>query len=260
MGELREAIRASLERHIAESGYSQKEIAEKLGVSKSSITNWIKGKNSPDVELVLPICKLLNISVREFYGETNAEEPGSTKKASSDLSEEAHRIAKKFDLLSEHGKGAVRAILNYEQGSNIIQLEQPAKIHQIEKVIPLSHAQDKASAGTGFQLSDDKMDSWMVVYNEQTRKADFCVDVVGNSMEPLYHDGDTILVRQQPSVDVGEIGLFIVDGKGYVKRQGTDCLESINSEYKDIYPSEYSEVECMGKVLGVLQEDWIVKA
>ena len=38
MGELREAIRASLERHISESGYSQKEIAEKLGVSKSSVT------------------------------------------------------------------------------------------------------------------------------------------------------------------------------------------------------------------------------
>lgn len=80
MGELREAIRTSLERHIAESGYSQKEVAERLGVSKSSVTNWIKGKNSPDVELVLPICKLLNISVREFYGEPDIEEPQTAKK------------------------------------------------------------------------------------------------------------------------------------------------------------------------------------
>lgn len=81
MGELREAIRASLERHISESGYSQKEIAEKLGVSKSSVTNWIKGKNSPDVELVIPICRLLNISVREFYGEPDTETPSHTKKS-----------------------------------------------------------------------------------------------------------------------------------------------------------------------------------
>lgn len=79
MGELREAIRASLERHISESGYSQKEIAEKLGVSKSSVTNWIKGKNSPDVELVIPICRLLNISVREFYGEPDTETPITKK-------------------------------------------------------------------------------------------------------------------------------------------------------------------------------------
>ena len=189
-----------------------------------------------------------------------AETENSIKKSPSDLSEEAHKVAKDFDLLTEHGKGAVRAVLDYEHGSNIIRLEQPAKIHQINKVIPLNHAQDKASAGTGFQLSEEKMDRWMVVYNEQTRKADFCVDVVGDSMEPMYYEGDTILVRQQPSVDVGEIGLFVVDGKGYVKRQGTDCLESINRKYPNIHPGEYSEVECKGKVLGVLQDDWIVKA
>ena len=37
-GEIRERIRASLEKYISASGYTQKEIAEKLGVSKSSIS------------------------------------------------------------------------------------------------------------------------------------------------------------------------------------------------------------------------------
>lgn len=41
-GEIRERIRASLEKYISASGYTQKEIAEKLGVSKSSITNWLR--------------------------------------------------------------------------------------------------------------------------------------------------------------------------------------------------------------------------
>lgn len=81
MGEMREIIRSNLEQRIAESGYTQKEIAEKLGVSKSSVTNWIKGKNSPDVELVVPICKLLNISVKEFYGEI--DDAIGTKKSPS---------------------------------------------------------------------------------------------------------------------------------------------------------------------------------
>jgi len=73
-GEVREKIRASLEQHISASGYTQKEIAEKLGVSKSSITNWLKGKNSPDANLVIPICKLLDITIAQFYGEDNATE------------------------------------------------------------------------------------------------------------------------------------------------------------------------------------------
>jgi len=68
-GEIREKIRASLEHYISTSGYSQKEIAEKLGVSKSSVTNWLKGKNAPDANLVMPICRLLNITVGQFYGE-----------------------------------------------------------------------------------------------------------------------------------------------------------------------------------------------
>lgn len=85
-GEMREKIRSSLERYIAESGYTQKEIAEKLGVSKSSVTNWIKGKNSPDANLVMPICNLLNITIGQFYGEDSSgplekPSPGTGKNA-----------------------------------------------------------------------------------------------------------------------------------------------------------------------------------
>lgn len=69
LGEVRARIQASLNRYISSSGYTQKEIAEKLGVSKSSVTNWLKGKNSPDANLVMPICNLLNITVGQFYGE-----------------------------------------------------------------------------------------------------------------------------------------------------------------------------------------------
>lgn len=80
-GEIRERIRASLERYISESGYTQKEIAERLGVSQSSVTNWVKGKNSPDANLVMPICNLLNITVGQFYGEEETRKSPSTTEA-----------------------------------------------------------------------------------------------------------------------------------------------------------------------------------
>ncbi|EPS6245232.1 hypothetical protein ACVGH3_005346, partial [Escherichia coli] len=37
------------------------------------------------------------------------------KKAPSDLSEEAQKIAKSYEKLTDHGKGAVKAILGYEE-------------------------------------------------------------------------------------------------------------------------------------------------
>ena len=77
-------------------------------------------------------------------------------------------------------------------------------------------------------------------------------------MEPKFYDGDTVLIREQPSVDIGEIGLFVVDGNGYIKKQGIDRLISLNPDFDDIFPNEFSDVRCVGKVIGVLKPDWIV--
>ena len=135
--------------------------------------------------------------------------------------------------------------------------EYPAPAPDENKLYVLWNNQS-ASAGYGFDLSDEHMTPWAVQHNDLTRKADFCLDVQGRSMEPKFHDGDTVLIRQQPAVDVGEIGLFIVDGKGYIKKQGPDRLVSLNPDYNDIWPGECSNVRCVGKVLGVLKPEWII--
>ena len=73
-------------------------------------------------------------------------------------------------------------------------------------------------------------------------------------MEPIYYDGQTVLVRKQPAVDIGETGIYIINGNGFIKRNGGDHLISINSQYDDIYFSESDTVQCAGKVIGVVQE------
>ena len=45
---------------------SQKELAEKLGVSDRSISNWENGKNMPDLSLFKPLCEELGISINEL--------------------------------------------------------------------------------------------------------------------------------------------------------------------------------------------------
>jgi len=126
-------------------------------------------------------------------------------------------------------------------------------------IIRVNFDDQKASAGSGFELDHEKMHPWKVLYNELTRKADFCLEIEGNSMEPKFHSGDIILVREQPAVDVGEIGLFIINGKGYVKKLGKDRLISTNPDVDDVYLHEYDDIRCCGKVLGVLEPEWIVE-
>ena len=81
--------------------------------------------------------------------------------------------------------------------------------------------------------------------------------VDGNSMEPKFFDGQQVLVRQQPAVELGEIGIFIKDGMRFIKIYRGDHMESANPNYKDESFEDFSR--CMGKVLGILQDDWIVK-
>ena len=68
MGEIRENVKRNLGYYLSLSDMSQKELAERLGVSQAAVTNWIKGKNSPDIEMVAQICRVFNISVTDLFG------------------------------------------------------------------------------------------------------------------------------------------------------------------------------------------------
>lgn len=45
---------------------TQLEVAEKLGVTDRTISNWENGKNMPDLSLFKPLCEILNISINEL--------------------------------------------------------------------------------------------------------------------------------------------------------------------------------------------------
>lgn len=71
MGEIRDNVKKNLGYYLTLKGISQKELADKLNVSQSAVTNWIKGKNSPDIEIVAQICNILDISVNELFGKND---------------------------------------------------------------------------------------------------------------------------------------------------------------------------------------------
>ena len=88
-----------------------------------------------------------------------------------------------------------------------------------------------------------------VLDTPQARRADFAVEVDGDSMEPDFHSGDIALVKFDPDVPVGEVGLFVLDGMGYIKERGKKKLISRNPEYPDIE----GEARCIGLVIGVAE-------
>lgn len=45
---------------------TQAELAEQLGITDRSISNWKNGKNMPDLSLFKPLCEILNITINEL--------------------------------------------------------------------------------------------------------------------------------------------------------------------------------------------------
>jgi transcriptional regulator with XRE-family HTH domain len=80
MGTIRENIAVNIKRYREGIGLSQRELAAKLGVGYSSVSNWELGLNSPSIELLFEMCNLFDIKIATMYG----------------LSDEAEKKAQRF--------------------------------------------------------------------------------------------------------------------------------------------------------------------
>ena len=74
---LRERIRLNLVAAMEKAGINQVQLAKKLGISKGTVNNWIRGNNSPDVDIVPDICSVLEISIIELFSSLNNSVIGS---------------------------------------------------------------------------------------------------------------------------------------------------------------------------------------
>ena len=108
------------------------------------------------------------------------------------------------------------------------------------------------SAGTG-QFLDGEDYEMVEVGREVPDGANFGVRVAGDSMEPQFHDGQVIWVRQQRSLMTGEIGIFLYDGNAYLKQlvahEEALALHSLTPKYPDIVISPELPLRVLGKVM-----------
>ena len=109
------------------------------------------------------------------------------------------------------------------------------------------------SAGVGVYLDEETAESISIPNNDKTAEADYALRISGNSMEPKYHNGDILLVQHADGVEVGELGIFLLDGCGFFKAWGGDSLLSLNPEYAPILLKDFTDVQCKGRVVGKLK-------
>lgn len=216
-------------------GATQADVAEALGIKESAYSNYEKDLREPNAVVLKAMSKYFGVTI-DYLLDCHTGFVASR-------SEQEH--IKKYRTLDPYGQKAVTSVLDIEF-ERCTYIPEPNR----EELIEVSINYAPVSAGFGDELEDyEQWEKASVPLTPESRKADFILVVDGDSMEPKFHNGDYILVRKQPAVDVGQIGIFGVDGKGYVKKYGGDKLISLNKKYPDIPLDE--ESRCFGLVLGV---------
>ena len=92
-------------------GMTQAELAERIGVVKSTVAGYETGRSEPNMEKFAQIMSVLDIDANSLLRDEMA---GECAQAGSPSSEALH-LAGQFDRLDGHGKHMVRIVMEAER-------------------------------------------------------------------------------------------------------------------------------------------------
>ena len=103
MGTVRQTVSKNIRQVCSLKRIRQVEIAEHLGVSQSTVSNWFKGTNSIDIENLAELCSFLGVSLDQVFG----VEPINAKDT---FSPEEKYLVRIYRLLNDDNKDLLRRI------------------------------------------------------------------------------------------------------------------------------------------------------
>ncbi|MBR4749044.1 MAG: S24 family peptidase [Abditibacteriota bacterium] len=173
-----------------------------------------------------------------------------------------------YELVNGVVRKAKKSALSGEDRSRLEAMRKASRREKeiVDFVLKLSGAGDAAktlsvrlfdmavSAGPGNELTEDSYEQIDILYRAALRGADFCLTVKGDSMEPRFSGGDIVAVEETPSLSYGEIGVFVLNGEGYIKVYDREGLVSLNPKYDVIKPREGDDFRTVGRVLGKAEQ------
>ena len=205
---------------------TMEELGQKLGKATSSISRWVSGERYPKIEEIEQIANFFNTDIYTLIFGFNYNEDSK-----SDLLTVYNQLAE----MRKH------KVYSYAQQ----QLDEQNKKRSIYVV-------GTSAAGEPIEYGD--FDSEMM-QTDVPAKADKAIHIKGDSMEPKIASNSIIFYHEQPTLEIGEIGIFEINGsavtckKYYVDYESKKIiLKSINPKYEPMYFAR-DQVRILGKVV-----------
>lgn len=193
---------------------------------------WERGEATPSPYHLFSLCMILGIdNPLEYFTGIN-----------------------KKPLLNEEGEKKVEAYIDDLVCSGKYAPEAEEKVY-----IPVPKFISPAAAGRGNFIADDSAEKYNMPEDEYIDGTDYVIEISGDSMEPEYHAGQYVCVKETNVLNDGETGIFILNNSAYIKRFHVEYkkngridrieLISLNPDYAPIKVSQTDSFTINGKVL-----------
>ncbi|HEM6575550.1 XRE family transcriptional regulator [Streptococcus suis] len=210
-----------------ELGFSQAEIARKLNISRMSFSAWESGKTKPNQKNLSILADIFDVEKSFFESE--------------------YTIVQNYLLLTDENKLAAEDYVEQLLASQSI----AENVVSLFSYQVLSEVQLSAGPGESFF---DEYETETVYSEDEYSGFDIATWISGNSMEPVYKDGEVALIRATGFDYDGAVYALHWNGSLYIKKLYREedgfRMVSINPDVAEKFISFEDEIRIVGKVVG----------
>lgn len=235
---------------LKEKGIAKIEIAQKLGIKKQTLSSYFNGDRIPKAEILIKLSEILDVSIDFLLTGKNFSTDNTNFVSNDEFS-----LVTLYRKLTDEERLKVKGYLEisncrFPKYENIL-LEDSDSIYsysQSDSPIPVV---GKVAAG----LPIDAIENILAYINTDIPNVQFALYAKGNSMEPVIHDSEIILVHKTPELEDGEIGIFRIEDEATCKifHNYNDRIElcSFNPNFRPIIylKKDLTSFEIDGKVI-----------
>lgn len=117
----------------------------------------------------------------------------------------------------------------------------------------------RVAAGVPLEAIEEILDQEEITHEMASKGDFFGLKIKGDSMEPKFSDGDTVIVRKQSDIESGDIAIILINGedavcKKVLKNSNGIALVSTNPAYDPLYYSAQEVADLPVVILGKVVE------
>jgi phage repressor protein C with HTH and peptisase S24 domain/DNA-binding XRE family transcriptional regulator len=243
----------TLRRLREKAGLSVTSVGGAIGKQGKTVNAWENGRGEPDITALITLSSLYG--VKNLLAAIAVDMYGEKAQIRPELAPDEEGFLARYRSLDHYGKLTVERVADSE--NERVRLtgagtsEKSGDAAENARYIEIPVSKHPFYPGNGV-LEEELFESAELIRlpeNDLYMGADFAVRVDGAGYEPRFSDGDILLIKRQSEIQIGEIGVFSVDGEVYLRGNGHGRLISINPGLDDITFSGKHKIRCIGKII-----------